>query len=114
MKNMIIDLGSGQSCLAYNRGGQTQYRMGDSLVDEEETSTPELKKFIKEFVELEEKKSLKEAKRDLQKDKKDLNKDEDKEKPESEEGTDAGTQEEGADETEGEDDGTDEDIGDLE
>lgn len=113
---MIIDLGSGQSCLAYNRGGQTQYRMGDSLVNEEETSTPELKKFIKEFVELEEKKSLKEAKRDLQKDKKDLNKDEDadKNKEEAEEGADAGTQEEGADETEGEDDGTDGDIGDLE
>ena len=109
MKNMIIEVSTGINLLAYTRGGQTRYRMGDSVVDEADISDPKVSKLIKKFVEQEDKNSMKDLKEMIKEDEeeKDDNKKEDGDSPDLEDKE--GDSEEGGDE----DDGTDGDLGEL-
>lgn len=107
MKNMIIDVSTGINLLAYTRGGQTRYRMGDSVVDEADISDPKVSKLIKEFVEQEDKASQEELKKMIDDAKDGGKKTDDGDSPDvenkDEEGEDSGGEE-----------GADDDIGELE
>lgn len=107
MKNMIIDVSTGINLLAYTRGGQTRYRMGDSVVDEADISDPKVSKLIKEFVEQEDKASQEELKKMIDDAKDGGKKTDDGDSPDvenkDEDGEDSGGEE-----------GADDDIGELE
>lgn len=107
MKNMIIDLSTGINLLAYTRGGQTRYRMGDSVVEEAEISDPKVSKLIKKFVEQEDKNSMKDLKEMIKED------EEDKDKKKDGEGDSPDIEGEEDEDKEGDEEGGDDDLGEL-